>query len=229
MTKIKYLGHSCILLESEDGSVIIDPFLSGNPQTKVVPEDIKVDAVLVTHGHMDHVGDSIEIVKNNNCALIVIDELGKAFQSVDDSLNIVPLSIGGERSFSWGKVKMTVAFHGTDVEFVTPMKSAPPTGFIIEMGGKTLYHCGDTGVFNDMSLIGELNDIDVTALPIGGNFTMDIKDSVVAAKMIKSKKYMPIHFNTFDIISQNVDDWVDEMKKNNLDTVVLENEESYTI
>lgn len=227
--EITYLGHSCLLAESENGRVIIDPFLSGNPETKVQPKDINVDAVLITHGHMDHIGDGLEIARQNDCPVIVIDELGKALRSVDESIKIHPLSIGGGYEFPWGSVKLTLAFHGTGVEITDPAGSAPPVGFLLTMGGKTLYHAGDTSVFSDMKLIGEMNDIHMAALPIGGNFTMNIDDSIIAAKMLNARSYMPIHFNTFDMIRQDVNDWAAKMEKNKLDYVILKNGDAYAI
>ena len=227
--KIKYYGHSSILVEGVDSSVIIDPFLRGNPAADLLPQDVEVNAVLVTHGHMDHIGDSIEIAKKNHCVIVAIDELCKHFQKQDSSLEVHPLGVGGSFQFPWGKVKLVPAFHGGGVEFDKELAFAMPVGVLLTIDGKTLYHAGDTGIFGDMRLIGEMHEIDLAALPIGGNFTMDISDSVAAAKLIRAKKYMPIHYNTFDIIRQDDYVWLQSMRDNGMDGVVLKNGESLSL
>lgn len=227
--KIRYLGHSCLLIESGERSVIIDPFLSGNSNAHVSARDVRVDAVLITHGHMDHIGDSIEIAKRNSCKIVVIDELGKHLAKMDADVQIHPLSIGGAYQFDWGKVKLTQAFHGISVELGDELGYSMPTGILLTMNEKTLYHAGDTGLFGDMKLIGDINKIDFAALPIGGNFTMDIEDSIIAAKMLNAKKYMPIHYNTFDIIQQDDQEWYRNMSENNLPAVILESGQSISI
>lgn len=219
---IKYCGHSCILAQNAENSVIIDPFLKGNPACGLPLENVAVNAVIVTHGHMDHIGDSVEIAKRNNCPIIANDELCKHYLKYDNSLPVHPLGVGGSFQFPWGKVKLVPAFHGIGAElFGEELVYAMPVGVLLTMGGKTLYHAGDTGIFVDMKLIGELSAIDLAALPIGGNFTMDIEDSVAAAKMIRAKKFMPIHYNTFDIIRQDDSEWLKSMSDSGLNGVVL--------
>lgn len=219
---VKYCGHSCILAENDGNSVIIDPFLKGNPASALSPEDVTVNAVIVTHGHMDHVGDSVEIAKRNNCPIVAIDELCKHFVRYDASLSVHRLGVGGSFQFPWGKVKLVPAFHGIGCElFGAELAYAMPVGVLLTMGGKTLYHAGDTAVFGDMKLIGELNPIDLAALPIGGNYTMDAADSIAAAKMIGAKKYMPIHYSTFGIIKQDDAAWLEALNADGLDGVIL--------
>ncbi|MDR1065959.1 MAG: metal-dependent hydrolase [Clostridiales bacterium] len=224
---IKYLGHSCLLIESSDNSVIIDPFLSSNPQNKIKVADIHVSAVLVTHGHMDHVGDALEIATRSKCPIIVIDELGKHFMSKDKTVKIHPMSIGGSYQFDWGKVKMTQALHGIGVEMNEVLSYSMPVGFIINIEDKLIYHPGDTGLFGDMEMFGNMYDFDFVALPIGGNFTMDISDSIVAAKLLKAKNYIPIHYNTFDIIKQDVEVWKKRMSDAGLNATVMQYEDVF--
>lgn len=227
--KITYLSHSCFLVESNDVTVIIDPFLTGNPQASARAEDITADAILITHGHSDHVGDAVAIAKRNNCKIIASFEL--AMHLAKSDVEVHPLGIGGSFDFGWGKVKMTHAFHGTGIESETGelIYGGMPTGILLTMGGKTFYHAGDTGLFGDMKIIGEFNNIDVAALPIGDNFTMGIEDAVIAATWLQAKQYVPMHYNTFDLIKQDAEEWKALMTKQSLDGVVLSAGESISI
>ncbi|WKZ20130.1 MAG: metal-dependent hydrolase [Candidatus Jettenia sp. CY-1] len=196
--KITYHGHSCFLIEGSRYSVIFDPFLKGNPLAKIKPEDVKVDAILVSHGHFDHVGDAVEISKNNDATIITPFELASYFQSKGAKSH--PMNIGGSYHFPFGTVKLTIAHHGSTTETGT---AGNPCGFILIMEDKVLYHAGDTGLFSDMRLIGELNTIDVALIPIGDNFTMGITDALKAVEFLKPKIAIPMHYNTFDMIKQD--------------------------
>lgn len=216
---IQFLGHSCFLIESEGNKVIIDPFLNNNPIATAKAEDIVVDAIMITHGHADHIGDAISIAKRNNCHIIAEDKL--ALHLSQQGVEAHRLGIGGVFDFPWGKVKLVHAQHGTAIEGEQENVYGTPTGFVVTMNNKTFYHAGDTGLFGDMKVLGEFNNIDVALLPIGDNFTMGINDSVIAAEWLKASKNIPMHYNTFDIIKQDSNEWLEKMAANNLNGQVL--------
>lgn len=205
--KITYHGHSCFLLEGNKQSVIFDPFLKDNPLAKIKPDDVKADAILVSHGHFDHVGDAVEISKNNNAIIIALFELANYFQNKGAKSH--PMNIGGSYHFPFGTVKLTIAHHGSTTETGA---TGNPCGFILNMDDKVVYHAGDTGLFSDMRLIGEMNHIDVALIPIGDNFTMGISDALKAVEFLRPKIAIPMHYNTFDMIRQDPKQFIDGLK-----------------
>jgi L-ascorbate metabolism protein UlaG (beta-lactamase superfamily) len=205
--KITYHGHSCFLLEGNKQSVIFDPFLKDNPLAKIKPDDVKADAILVSHGHFDHVGDAVEISKNNNAIIIAPFELANYFQNKGAKSH--PMNIGGSYHFPFGTVKLTIAHHGSTTETGA---TGNPCGFILYMDDKVVYHAGDTGLFSDMRLIGEMNHIDVALIPIGDNFTMGISDALKAVEFLRPKIAIPMHYNTFDMIKQDPKQFIDSLK-----------------
>lgn len=215
--KLTYEGHSCFILESGGKRVIIDPFLTGNPNAAIKPGDVKVDAVLVTHGHADHLGDGIDIAKNNDAPIIAPFELVN--YCTERGAKGHPMHIGGGYDFPFGHVKLTIAHHGstTDTGAV-----GNPCGFIVTMGERSVYHAGDTGLFSDMSLIGETNNIDCALLPIGDNFTMGVSDAARAARMLKARVAIPMHYNTFEVIEQDPEDFRSALKGTSIEVRILE-------
>jgi len=201
--KIIYHGHSFVQLNDNKHSVLIDPFVTGNPATKTKVEDLKCDYIILTHGHGDHISDAITIAQKNKATIITSFEI--ANYAGKHNVNAHPLGIGGGFNFPFGRVKLTIAHHSSS--FPDGSYAGNPAGVIITVGGKTIYHAGDTGLFYDMKLIGEMHKIDIAFLPIGDNFTMGIDDAVKAAEFINAGITVPIHYNTFDIINANPEDY----------------------
>lgn len=225
--KVTYHGHACFSVEGEGHALIIDPFLTGNPLADIGPSDVKVDAVLLSHGHGDHVGDAKQIAEKNNAVIVAPYELAMYFGG--KGLNVHPMHLGGSHQFDFGKVKLTLAFHGSGIEENGQMIYAGnPCGFLITMGDKTFYHAGDTGLFGDMQIIGSRHQIDVAALPIGDNFTMGPEDAVQAAQWIKAKTVIPMHYDTFDLIKQDAKAFANEVKQAGMDTAILKPGESFS-
>lgn len=226
--KVTYYGHSCLYVESGGKRIIIDPFLSGNPNSGISPEDIKVDAVLLTHAHDDHFGDCIEIASNNDCPIIAVFEL--AMYCTERGTKAHAMNIGGSYSFDGFHIKFTQAFHGSSLREGTQYRYAgQPAGILLTMGGKTLYHAGDTALFGDMRLIGEMNTISLAALPIGDNYTMGPDDAAIAAQWLRAKSVIPLHYNTFPVIRQNAARFSNLLAEKGIECHALTSKESVTI
>ncbi|GAB4339835.1 MAG: metal-dependent hydrolase [Calditrichia bacterium] len=217
MPKLTFLGHSAFLLESSAARIVIDPFLTGNPVAKTKPEELKVDYVLLTHGHGDHIGDGVEIAKANDATIVAPFEL--ANYCADKGAQVHPMHIGGGFNFPFGRVKLTIAHHGSSAPDGT--YTGNPCGFLVTMDGKTVYHTGDTGLFYDMKLIGEMNNIDVALLPIGDNFTMGIDDAVKAAELLRAGLAIPMHYKTFDVINAEPAEFVEKVQAKGLKAQIL--------
>ncbi|WP_456398448.1 metal-dependent hydrolase [Mesoaciditoga sp.] len=217
---VKYLGHSVVLIESKGKRLIIDPFISGNPQSPISVKELpKIDYVVVTHGHGDHVGDTVEIAKRDNATVISNFELCNYLQS--KGVQTHPMHIGGAFTFDIGRIKLTPAFHGSSVsEGDQIIYAGMPAGVLIDSDGKKLYHAGDTGLTVEMQLLKD-EQVDVAFLPIGGNFVMDEKDAIRAVKFILPKKVVPIHYNTWDIIKADVEYFKNEVEKIGVQCVVM--------
>lgn len=210
--ELSYHGHSIVKIKTNNTNIIIDPFIRGNSLTDLKVEEETPDVILLTHGHNDHVGDTVEIAKANNSLVVAPNELANylAWQGV----NAHPMHIGGSYQFDFGKVKYTQAFHGSS--YVTESNeiiyTGMPGGILFYAEGLTIYHAGDTALFGDMKLIGDRNNIDVAFLPIGDNFTMGPEDAAYAVSLLKPKTVVPIHYNTFPLIKQNPSEFADLVK-----------------
>lgn len=225
MLKLTYLSHSSFLLDDGTHQVIIDPFISGNPNSPVKASDIKAKFIVLTHAHGDHLGDGLTIAKANDGLVIAVNEL--ANYAAEQGCNAHNMHIGGGWNFPFGRLKFTIAHHGSGSPDGRYM--GEPAGVVIKMGDKTVYHTGDTGLFLDMKLIGEIDKIDAMMLPIGDNFTMGIDDAVRAVEFVNPKLSIPIHYNTFPVIQANPEEFKAKLTKNEKDCRVMKFGETITL
>jgi L-ascorbate metabolism protein UlaG (beta-lactamase superfamily) len=219
MLKATFYGHSCVYVTDGRHRIIIDPFLDGNPLSPVKADSIDVDYILVTHGHGDHLGDAIPISKRTGATIVAPNELA-IYVSREGAL-AHNMHIGGAYNFEFGRVKLTIAHHGSSAGESGLEYTGNPCGFLVTMGGKTLYHTGDTGLFYDMKLIGEMNKIDLMFLPIGDNFTMGIDDAVKAVEFVRPKAVVPMHYHTWDIIDTDPEEFKRKLAGSGVNVAIL--------
>jgi L-ascorbate metabolism protein UlaG (beta-lactamase superfamily) len=198
--QIRFLGHAAFELTDGDTTVLVDPFLTGNPQAAVAAEDLNADAILLTHGHEDHFGDTVSIAKRTDAHLVAILEIAREL-SASGLSNVHDPNIGGTVHFDWGWVRLVPACHTSTTPKGTASAAA---GLLINFGGATIYHLGDTGLFSDLALVGRRDRIDVALVCIGGHYTMDRFDALEACKLIGAKQIVPCHYNTFPTVQTDV-------------------------
>lgn len=217
--KLKYLSHSAFQLTTVNGKkILIDPFLTGNANAPVKADDVDADFIILTHAHGDHIGDAFSIAKRCGSLIICVNELAEYCKS--KGFNAHNMHIGGAHEFEFGKVKFTIAHHGS----MTPdgTYAGEPAGVLVTADGKTIYHTGDTGLFYDMKLIGEMNPVDYMLLPIGDNFTMGIDDAVKAAELTNPKVAVPMHYNTFPVIQADPDEFKQKAEAKGIKSRVMD-------
>ncbi len=208
MTKLTWYGHACALLDVDGIRLLVDPFLTGNSLAPIRPQDVSADYILVSHGHGDHLGDTISIAKRTGAQVISNYEIVNwlAGQGLE---NLHAQHIGGGHDYPWGRVKLTIAHHGSGLP--DGAYGGTPAGFLFYLGDRKVYHAGDTGLFSSMALIGE-EGIDLALLPIGDNFTMGPSDALRAVKLIQPRLVIPIHYNTFEVIKQDPHAWARQVE-----------------
>ncbi|MFO0428431.1 MAG: metal-dependent hydrolase [Planctomyces sp.] len=225
-THIRFLGHGAFQIETSGRSVLIDPFLTGNPLASISADKIAADYIIVSHGHGDHVGDTIAIAQRTGATVIANHEIIQWFQK-QGVQKTHDMHIGGSHRFDFGTVKLTIAHHGS----MLPDGSygGNPAGILLETVVGNIYHAADTGLFYDMKLIGECG-LKVAILPIGDNYTMGPKDAIRATQFLQPEIVIPGHYNTFPVIQQNVQEWADSIRnETTAKPVILNPGESYTI
>jgi len=221
VAKIRWLGHSGFEIELINKIVLVDPWLDGNPLAPIRAADIKkADIVCVTHDHSDHLGDAIQICKQTGATFVGIYELS-VYAQEEGVKETVRINIGGTVDVKGIRISMVQAFHSST--------RGAPTGFIIKAEGKTIYHAGDTSLFGDMRIIGEIHRPDIALIPIGDYYTMGPREAAEAVKLIKPSIVIPMHYQTFPVLTPSAEGFVKIVKEKTpeVKAIVLKPGEAY--
>jgi L-ascorbate metabolism protein UlaG (beta-lactamase superfamily) len=227
--QIKFHGHACFELSDGEASLLIDPFLKpNNPKAVASAEDVEPTHIALTHGHADHIADAVPVAKRSGAHCVAIVELANWLESQGVEAVSDP-NLGGTVEFEWGWIKLVPAWHTNTI----PGSAEEPfsaehgisigtcAGLVVSIAGKTIYHAGDTCLFGDMKLIGERNPIDVALLPIGGHYTMDRHDAVIAAQLLGASTVIPMHYDTFPPIETDSDAFASDLGSQSSAAAVL--------
>ncbi|MFO7952553.1 MAG: metal-dependent hydrolase [Bacillota bacterium] len=222
MPELTFLGHACFLLEEKGKETLLfDPYIKDNPVSSLSIDEIKTDYILVSHAHHDHLGDTHNIAHNNASLIISTAEIAR--QAKEKGLNAHAQHLGGRHTYPFGSVKLTLAFHGSGIA------GGHACGFVVNYYGKNIYFAGDTALFGDMKLIGELDSLDLALLPIGDNFTMGPDDAVLAASYLQAKEVIPYHYNTWELIKADPENFKEKVEhKTNSRVIILQPGENYS-
>ncbi len=221
---VRFLGHACFTLSDGDTTVLIDPFLTGNPKAAIAADDVAATAILLTHGHADHIGDSVSVAKRTGAPVVAIVEL--ANEVGEAGVDVFDPNLGGTVKFDWGWVKLVPAWHTS----TTPNGTVnTPAGLLINFGDTVVYHLGDTCLFSDLQLVGKRSPIDIALMCIGGHYTMDRVDAVDAAGLVGAKTVIPCHYNTFPPIETDAQAFKSDVESaTGSNVVVLEPGDTHT-
>ncbi len=218
-TQLTFLGHGSFQIETGGQTILIDPFLTDNPAASTTADAVSPDVILVSHGHGDHMGDTVAIAKRTGALVIANFEICNWLGEQGVS-NTHPQHIGGAHRHAFGTLKLTIAHHGSMLP--DGSNGGNPCGLLLKLADGNIYHACDTGLFLDMQLIGEVG-LDVAILPIGDNFTMGPDDALKAVKFLKPKRVIPDHYNTWPLIAQDAEAWAKRVKaETESEPVVLE-------
>jgi L-ascorbate metabolism protein UlaG (beta-lactamase superfamily) len=217
--EIRFLGHSAFALVDGDTTVLIDPFLTGNPKAAASADEVDASAILLTHGHGDHIGDTVDIAKRTGAPVLAIVELANELsEDLGSDHQVFDPNIGGTVEFDWGSVRLTPAWHTS----TTPKGTVnTPAGLVIEFGGKRIYHLGDTALFSDLQLAGKRGRLDAALMCIGGHYTMDRFDGVEAAKLVGADLVIPCHYNTFPPIETDAQAFKSDVQQGGIAEVAV--------
>jgi L-ascorbate metabolism protein UlaG (beta-lactamase superfamily) len=226
--EIRYLGHAAFALIEGDTTVLVDPFLTGNPKATASADEVDASAILLTHGHSDHYGDVIGIAQRTGAPVLAIVELaGEISEELGGDHDVRDPNLGGTVEFDWGSVRLVPAWHTS----TTPKGTVnTPAGLVIEIGGKRIYHLGDTALFSDLQLVGKRGRLDAALMCIGGHYTMDRFDAVEAARLVGADLVIPCHYNTFPPIETDVQAFKADVQQGGISEVaVLDPGASHTL
>ena len=213
---VRFLGHACFTLADGDTTLLLDPFLTGNPKAAISADDVAATTILLTHGHADHYGDTVPIAKRTGATVVAITEI--AGELGNEGLDVNDCNLGGTASFDWGWVKLVPAWHTS----TTPNGTvSTPAGLLISFGGKIVYHLGDTCLFSDLQLVGKRTPIDIALMCIGGHYTMDRHDAVDAAGFVGAKTVIPCHYGTFPALDTDAQAFKSEVESQTSSQVVV--------
>jgi len=224
--KIRFLGHAAFTLEHDGTTLLIDPFLSSNPKAAVSADEVEADAVLLTHGHFDHIEDVVAVAGRTGAPVVAIKEIADELAGdLGDDHEVFDPNMGGTVRFDWGSVRLVPAWHTS----TTPKGTVSlPAGLVIELGGQRVYHLGDTALFGDLQFVRRRDDIDVALMCIGGHYTMDRHDGVIAAELIGARHVIPCHYGTFPPIETDAQAFKSEVEAaGHSEVVVLEPGETH--
>src|SRR5256714_4907232 len=213
---IRFLGHPAFELADGDTRVLIDPFLTGNPKAAAEPGELQPTTILLTHGHADHLGDTVDIAKRTGAPVVAMVELANEIGAA--GVEVFDPNLGGTVEFDWGWVRLVPAWHSS----TTPSGTVTtPAGLVVSFGGKTIYHLGDTALFSDLALVSRRDKIDVALVCIGGHYTMDRHDAVIAAHLIKADTVIPCPYHTFPAVETDVQAFKSDVESQTSSKVVV--------